>query len=217
MKGIAVVLVGLSGFASHARADAPPTDRITIDIVTLNGTGCPTGTAFVSMSPDNSAFHIGYSSYVAQIGVGARPTDFRKNCQVNLLVHAPPGFSYAIASVNYIGFASLAAGATALYQANYFFQGQPAPAFDEHSLSGPFNDDFAFSVARDEAALVFSPCNASRALSVTSVVRMSAGTSDPTTSSVVAIDNEGPPTSFHLVWRQCTDTAPGAAGSPPRS
>jgi hypothetical protein len=71
----------------------PPPDRIIIDVVTVNGSGCRPNTAAVAVSPDNTAFTVTYSEYLAQVGVGSKPTDFRKNCQLNLRVHVPQGFT----------------------------------------------------------------------------------------------------------------------------
>jgi len=82
----------------------PPPDRIVIDVVTVNGSGCPAGTAAVAVAEDNTAFTVTYSDYLAQVGVGAKPTDFRKNCQLSLRVHVPQGFTYAIAQADYRGF-----------------------------------------------------------------------------------------------------------------
>src|SRR3712207_1310352 len=69
--------------------EPPPTEKIVIDVVTVNGSGCPVGTAAVAVAPDNTAFTVTYSDYLAQVGVGAKPTDFRKNCQLALQVHVP--------------------------------------------------------------------------------------------------------------------------------
>jgi hypothetical protein len=49
----------------------PPTDHIVIDVVTVNGSGCPPGSAAVAVSPDNTAFTVTYSQYLAQVGVGS--------------------------------------------------------------------------------------------------------------------------------------------------
>src|SRR4051794_10367847 len=74
----------------------PPKDRIVIDVITVNGTGCKAGTAAIAMSSDNTAFTVTYSAYTALVGLGSTSTDFRKNCQLNLIVHVPSGFTYAI-------------------------------------------------------------------------------------------------------------------------
>ena len=200
-------LVLLSLAASTAYADPPPTDRIVIDVITVNGTGCPANTAAVAVSPDNTAFTVSYAAYTAQVGVGASATDFRKNCNLNLLVHVPSGFAYAIASANYRGFASLAAGATASERANYFFQGQSTSGLIIHNLPvGPYMDDWQTTDATDIASLVFSPCGAQRNLNINTELRVSAGTSDPTkTTSFVTMDSTDGAitTTYTFSWLRC--------------
>ena len=204
MQRIGSALV-ISLVGSSASADAPPVDRVVVDTVTVNGSGCPAGTAAVAVSPDNTAFTISYSSYIAQVGVGASPTDFRKNCNLNLIVHVPPGFTYAIAAVDYSGGASLAAGASAVLRTRLFFQGQPAPTLVDHSLSGRFDDLWWFTDTVDSTALVFAPCDSQPHLNLETQVRVTLGTSDPaTTSSFMAMDGaDTAPHMYHLVWKHC--------------
>src|SRR5512142_1289035 len=125
LAGALCGLIGaaLSAVPAHAQGflsspTPPPPDKIVIDVVTVNGSGCPAGTAAVAVSPDNTAFTVTYSQYLAQVGVGATATDFRKNCQLSLAVHVPQGFTFAIAEADYRGFASLAAGASGTERAN---------------------------------------------------------------------------------------------------
>jgi len=199
-------LVVVSWFASSAYADPPPNDHIVIDVITVNGSGCPAGTAAVAVSLDNTAFTVTYSNYLAQVGVGSVPTDFRKNCQLNILVHVPTGFTYAIASANYRGFASLAPGATALERANYFFQGQAPTSFIQHPFAGPMEDDWQSTDTTDLAALVFAPCGVQRNLNINTELRVAAGTSDPTrTTSFMTMDSTDGQitTTYHFAWMQC--------------
>src|SRR5690348_1335009 len=91
--GIALgLLVATPAFATNPPpAPAPPKDKITIDIVTLNGSGCPLlpngqSSAAVAMSPDNTAFTVTFSDYIAQVGPRIPAKDLRKNCQMNVKV-----------------------------------------------------------------------------------------------------------------------------------
>lgn len=186
----------------------PPDDHIVIDIVTVNGSGCPPGSAAVAVAPDNTAFTVTYSEYLAQVGVGARPTDFRKNCQLNVAVHVPSGFTYAIARADYRGFASLAAGATAMQRATYYFQGMPMSDYRTHMFSGAFEDNWQTSDETDIAALVYHPCGQLRNLNINTELRVSAGTSDPaTTTSFLTMDSTDGDisTTYHFHWQHCPD------------
>jgi hypothetical protein len=184
----------------------PPNDHIVIDIVTVNGSGCPPGSAAVAVAPDNTAFTVTYSQYLAQVGVGSKPTDFRKNCQLNVAVHVPSGFTYAIARADYRGFGSLAAGATAMERASYYFQGMPQTEFRSHSFAGSFEDNWQTSDETDIAALIYHPCGALRALNINTELRVAAGTSNPaTTTSFLAMDSTDGAinTTYHFHWQHC--------------
>lgn len=185
---------------------APPTEKITIDLVTINGSGCPAGTTAVAASPSNTSFTVTYSDYLAQVGVGAKPTDFRKNCQLNLLIHIPQGFTYAIAQADYRGFAYLVKGATGLQRASYYFMGQSPTAMESHSFAGPYNDNFQTTDATDVASLVYAPCGEERNLNINTELRVSAGESDPAkTTSFMAMDSTDAniSTIYHLAWKKC--------------
>ncbi|MBH1938221.1 DUF4360 domain-containing protein [Streptomyces sp. AV19] len=209
MTGSAAVALLATAFAPGAGASpqgTPPPDKIVIDVVTVNGSGCPAGTAAVAVAPDNTAFTVSYSNYLAQVGVGSKPTDFRKNCQLGLNVHVPQGFTYAIAQADYRGFAHLERGATGLEKASYYFQGMSQTASQSHRFSGPFSDDWQATDTTDVAALVYAPCGSQRILNVNTELRVAAGSSDPdSTTSFMAMDSADGSvnTLYHFAWKQC--------------
>lgn len=187
-------------------ADDRPTDRVVIDVVTLRGTGCLAGTVAISVAPDNTEFSISYSTYLAQVGVGARPSDARKTCSVSLAIHVPQGFAYSIASAGYRGFASLAPGASALFRANYFFQGESPPPFGERRLAGPYFDDWEYPGDTTDISTPPSCSSGLRTLNINTELQVNAGTSDPTTTtSFVTIDSaDGAITNWYrFLWKRC--------------
>lgn len=189
-----------------APADPPPSNRVVIDVDTVNGSGCPAGTAAVATAGDNTAFTVTYSDYLAQVGVGARPTDFRKNCQLSLHIHTPQGFTFAISKADYRGFASLAHGATGLQRATYYFMGESPSSFVNHTFTGPLVDNWQTTDATAEAALVYAPCGEDRNLNVNTELRVGAGTSDPAKStSFMAMDSTDGSirTVYHFAWKHC--------------
>lgn len=201
-----IVLSSLLGSPAAVPDSAPPAQGITIQVATVNGSGCPLGTAAVAPAWDNTAFTVTYSDYLAQVGVGATPTDFRKNCQLSLRIGIPAGFTFAISEADYRGFASLAPGAVGMERASYYFQGSAATASVSHSFAGPMVDDWLVSDSADVATLNFAPCGVQRNLNVNTELRVSAGSSDPShTTSFMAMDSvDGSVyTVYHLAWKQC--------------
>ena len=183
----------------------PPPDKIVIDVVTVNGSGCPANTAAVAVAANNTAFTVTYSNYLARVGPGSGATDFVKNCQLNLRVHVPQGFTYAIAEADYRGYAHLEPGATGQEQANYYFQGMPQTATVKHPLQTPYDDDWQVTETTDVAALVYAPCGEERNFNVNTQLKVNAGTSDPQKTSFIAMySTDGSlKTTYHFAWKQC--------------
>ncbi|GHD92503.1 DUF4360 domain-containing protein [Streptomyces naganishii] len=183
----------------------PPPDKIVIDVATVNGSGCPQGTAAVAVSPDNTAFTVTYSNYLAQAGGNSDPTAFRKNCQLNLIVHVPQGFTYAIASADYRGFLSLQPGATGTQRASYYFQGSSNTAFKNHPFNGPYNDDWQATDSTDWAQLVWAPCGVLRNFNINTELRVNAGSSAPGKVSFMTMDSTDGDIStvYHMAWKEC--------------
>ncbi|WP_055569343.1 MULTISPECIES: DUF4360 domain-containing protein [Streptomyces] len=183
----------------------PPPDKIVIEVATVNGSGCPLGTAAVAVSEDNTAFTVTYSDYLAKAGGGADPTAFRRNCQLSLIVHVPSGFTYAIASADYRGYASLQPGAKGTEKASYYFQGSPQTAAISHEFKGVYNDNWQATDTTDWAQLVWAPCGVKRNFNINTELRVDLGTSDPAKSSFMTMDSTDGDIStiYHVAWKEC--------------
>jgi hypothetical protein len=184
-------------------ADDVPPGKITVDVVTINGSGCPAGTAAVAVSDDNTAFTVTYSDYTAQAGSGSAPTDFRKNCQLNLRVHYPQGFTFGIAKADYRGFAHLPRDTKGVQRASYYFAGSSSTVTSTHNIAGPKDDNWQFTDSTDIAEIVFAPCGAVRHLNVNTEVR--AYTNPSNQPSFVAMDSTDGSvnTRYQFAWKRC--------------
>ncbi|MFF1561743.1 DUF4360 domain-containing protein [Streptomyces sp. NPDC058279] len=207
LRTLAATGVAASLFGSSALGGGPPPppDRIVIDSVAANGSGCPTGTAAVAVSPDNTAFTVTYSNYLARVGPGAAPTDRTKNRQLNLQAHVPGGYTYAIVSADYRGFASLAPGASGTQRAGYHFQGNAHTTNSTHRFKGAFTDNWHTTDTLNVAALVFAPCGQERTLDINTELQVDPGTSSPSATSFMEMDSTDGSikTVYHLALRQC--------------
>ncbi|MEU2776468.1 DUF4360 domain-containing protein [Streptomyces sp. NPDC007162] len=211
LLGGALAALLTAGLPAQAKAssspvfDDPPPDKIVINVATVNGSGCPAGTTAVAVSEDNEAFTVTYSDYLAQAGGNSDPTAFRRNCQLNLVVHVPGGFTYAIASADYRGFASLQPGATGTQRASYYFQGSSNTASASHPFSGPYNDNWEATDTTDWAQLVWAPCGVQRNFNINTELRVNAGSANPGKVSFMTMDSTDGEIStvYHLAWKQC--------------
>lgn len=193
----------ISTSAAEASTQGAPSGKITVDVQTVNGSGCKAGTAAVAVAPDNTAFTVTYSDYTAVAGPSAGPTDFRKNCQLSLLVHVPQGFTYAIAKADYRGFGSLAAGAIGIERAAYYFMGDSRTDYVTHTFNGPLSDNWQVSDETDYADLVYAPCGENRGLNVNTELRVNAGSSKSTSFMTMDSVDGSVNTTYHFNWKQC--------------
>ena len=201
----ALLTTALPAQGQSSGFEDPPPDKIVIDVATVNGSGCPAGTAAVAVSEDNTAFTVTYSEYLAQAGGNSDPTAFRKNCQLNLIVHVPQGFTYAIASADYRGFAALQPGATGTQRASYYFQGSPNTAAKTHPFNGPYDDNWQATDTTDWAQLVWAPCGVQRNFNINTEIRVGAGTQQPGKVSFMTMDSTDGDIStvYHMAWKEC--------------
>jgi hypothetical protein len=201
----AVLLASLAttGAAAHA-APAGVDDDMVINVAAANGSGCPLGSADVTVSPDSKAFTVTYSQFTAQTGTGIKPTDFRKNCQLALDVHVPQGYTYAIAGADYRGYAHLDGGASGSESANYYFQGEPQSTRIRHDFTGPIDSDWERTDSVRISSLSFLPCGEQRYLNVNTELRVNHGWSTSTTNFLTMDSTDGHiDTVYHVAWKKC--------------
>jgi hypothetical protein len=192
--------------AASAKPWTPPTDKMVIDVVAANGSGCPGKTANVTVAPDRTAFTVTYSEFTAQVGVGAKPTDFRRNCQLALNVHVPQGYTYAIAGADYRGFAHLEAGATGTETAFFYFQGESQTTKIKHDFSGYTDSDWQRTDTVGIGSLSYLRCGEERFLNLNTELRVAGGWSNTkkTTSFMTMDSTDGRiDTVYHFAWKKC--------------
>ncbi len=201
------LVFGLVLGIGNSFADAPDPGTIFIKKLTYGGTGCPAGTAAVNLSTDATAFTLIFDNFLAQKGPGIPLAESRKNCQVNLLLHVPAGFPYAVASVDYRGYADLAAGAKGMQKSTYYFQGQAPTASAWTTWTGPYANNWQ---TRDEvatASLVWAPCGVERSVNINAQLQLQPGSSSASSQSIMSMDSEDGQftTIYHLVWQHCSN------------
>lgn len=207
LTGSATVLL-VTAFAPPAGAAAPapaPPGQITVDVATVNGSGCRPGSAAVAVAPDNTAFTVTYSEYIAQAGGNVPSVEGRKNCLLSLVVNVPQGYTYAVSKVDYRGFGSLQPGAVGTQKASYYFQGMSQTAYRTHRFQGALDDNWQATDTTGIEALVFAPCGEKRNFNINTELRAEVGTSDATRTSFMALDStDGSFSSlYHFTWKEC--------------
>lgn len=147
LVSFAIAMLSLPSFADDIRLGNPA----------YNGTGCPSGSASVALSPDFKSLSILFSQFMVQAGGTSGRTLERKNCDVAVPVHVPNGLSVSVINIDYRGFHSLPAGSMAQFNAEYFFAGARGPSYSKFFM-GPYADNYVLRNSLTGAAVSWSPC-----------------------------------------------------------
>lgn len=193
-------LAVLPASANAATSQVVP-PYFTVSPLSVNGSGCPPNSAAVSQASDNT-FTITYSQYQAEAGQGAPIGAFRRNCQINVRVGVPQGWTFGITEVDYRGYAHMGYGARGLLTASYYFAGLPATLYQRHELRGYRDGDYEFS---DRAAvLAWAPCHFNTTLNVNTALQAYQAT-DPSDVTLMTVDSTdvNMSTVYHLGFRRC--------------
>lgn len=166
------------------------------------GTGCPAGSASVTLSPDSKQLSILFDQYLLEAGgITGRRND-RKSCNIAIPVHVPQGFSVSIFAIDYRGYNLIPQGGQSRFQVEYFFAGQRGPSA-QRIFSGPTDSDFTFTNNLQATALVWSACGADVNLRVNSSMTLQTNNrGDQAMSSVDSMDISSGIV-YHLQWKRC--------------
>jgi hypothetical protein len=183
----------------------PDPDTVHIKRLAYAGSGCPPGSAVADLAPDRTAFTLMFSEFIAELGPGVPAREARKNCQVNLSLHVPHGFTYGIASVDYRGYGIIERGTVGRQQATYYFQGQAPDATAWEDMWGPFDDIWHVRHEVEYASIVWAPCGVERSLNINAQLRVEHRSGPRTSKAIMGMDSEDGNLHqiFHVVWAEC--------------
>ena len=192
-----------ASYSGSALADVP--NYVRIVGITYAGSGCPAGSVGNNVSPDFQAFTLLFDQYQAAAGPGVPFGQKRKNCQVNVSMDIPNGWSYTLFTVDTRGYVSLQPGVRAMEQSTYYFQGQQLTGREQTVIYGPTDRNYQATDQITMANQVWSPCGVVRSLNINTEVRVdnSAAPNNQGMMTVDSIDGQ-----FKLIygirWRRCS-------------
>ncbi len=197
-----LLLAALS--ATAAQAQSP--DYVRVRGISYAGTGCPAGTVSQNVASDYQAFTLLFDSFVAETGPNAPFSAKRKNCQINLDLDFPAGWSFTVFTVDYRGYVSLDGGVNALQQSQYYFQGQAQTGRLRTTMNGPTDRDYQIRDQLGVADQIWSPCGERRALNINAEVRLDSANNQRGRGVITldSIDGSLKTTQrYGLAWRRC--------------
>jgi hypothetical protein len=188
-------------FAAVASQGAkPPPQQVTVNSINYGGSGCPQGSVGTSFSNDRTSFTLIFDQFVASTGPGVAIGEGRKNCQINVNLNIPGGWSFSIATVDYRGYVQLPAGMTAEQKSIYYFQGEVAQASSGSKFVGPISKDYLSRDTIPLTAVVWMPCGRVVPVNINAQVRlMGRGQGQITTDSIDGKVRQ----ILGLQWKRC--------------
>lgn len=192
---IAALLIG-SSFAGTAFAD-----DIALGEPGYGGTGCPDGSASVTLSPDAKSLSIIFDEYYVEAGGSTNKSMQRKSCNIAIPVHVPQGLSVSVLNIDYRGYNSLPAGAKSTFAVEYFFAGVQGPKFNK-VFNGALDKDYLIQNKLKASALVWSACGADVNLRTNSSIRVQTKQNKEALATVDSQDVSAAIV-YQLQWKQC--------------
>ncbi|NKE56690.1 DUF4360 domain-containing protein [Lentzea sp. PSKA42] len=174
----------------------PPPGPVTIDVVSVSGTGCPKGTTTVAMSQDNEAFTVTYSDFLVQ----AKGSEAKKSCTIALRLNHAAGYTYGIAATDFRGFAHLTEGAKGVVRNDYRFPGFPT-RHSMHTYQGPMSDNW--HVTDTPGGVAHGPCKDRKPLTIEAELKVN-GKGNTSFMSMDSTDSSVS-TTFRLSWKKCAE------------
>jgi hypothetical protein len=195
--------VCLSGSAV-AEPVVPAPGSIRVESLAYQGDGCPAGSAAVDIAHYGNAFTVIFSEFIVQQGPDVARAEAEKGCNVTVALTVPPGLTYAVTSVDYRGYASIAPGAVGYHRGMYHFQGGPPLRSAWTPFAGARDEDWHVREVAD--TVVWGKCRTERKLQLKAHLRLERGRSAATDSSFMTIDSQDGEIrqTYHLAWSSCT-------------
>jgi hypothetical protein len=139
---VAAALAAVALNPGRALAAGPDPSSVYISSISYGGTGCPQGSVGSAFTDDRRHATLIFDAFVASSGPGVPVTEGRKNCQLNINVHAPRSVAWAAnLRLDHRGYVQAPAGVTAT---------QSDTAYSSQILVGtPHATTFTGPVARD--------------------------------------------------------------------
>jgi len=183
--------------------------QITATLEAINGSGCPAGSVTVVPYPDGTGIVLSYSNFYVQRGGTSTVIQGYQNCNLDIRMGVPSGFTFAISKAVYYGYAFVLPGATARLIAKYNYQGQ-VPFSSNHIINtvSPYDDNWTVIDEFDVPTMVWAPCGQDIILTDAYELRVQpyGPSSSPTDVSFVTVNKSDHSirTELNFAWKECT-------------
>jgi len=166
------------------------------------GTGCPAGSASVSLSPDQNEISILFDQFVAEAGGSTRRSVDRKACELSVPLHIPQGYSATVIQTDFRGFNLVSRGGMNRLNTEYFWAGSRGPSYS-NLYTGPQNDDYFATNGVVASGVVWTPCGMSTNLRIRATIMTQ--TNRQMEQSMMTVDSADITGGliYHIQWMRC--------------
>lgn len=197
---LSAVLATALGSASAFGQEGPGHGEVEIKDMTANGSGCPIGTATVTVTNSDPDGPVDSGKVLFEEFIVEKPGKARKFCNLALDLKFPQGWSYTIDKVNIPGYAEIQEGVTATVSSEASFRGTSARAKKTRKQEGYWEGSFELEEGFGQT--VWSPCGRVLPLNL-KITATLGGESDVEDGSVLVIGGEESAQYFSIRWRRC--------------
>lgn len=159
------------------------------------GSGCPAGTADISLS--NNVVSVAASNFVASTGPGVPYSSGRKNCQATLSVNIPRGYQFAFKESRLPVQVVSERGTQVTATSAYYFQGEATE--DQNTATVPAGASGSVTLVNSFAPSAWSSCGGSATVSINNALRASNSANRSASGSVRLRGT----LNTRVVWRAC--------------
>lgn len=200
---LALASVVTATLATSALAQNQPNPgEVYVENMTYGGSGCPAGTVADNLSPDAKAITFIFSDFTVDTPAN-NGRDVKKNCQVNLQLHVPQGWTYTLFSVDYRGYVELDQGSRARLRSWYRI-GPDEVRIANTKMEGPRSQDYHQRANVPLDALPWLSCSdSSTVISISTEIK---GEGRKALVTVDSIDGEVSH-QYGIAWRRCSTSS----------
>jgi len=163
--------------------------QISLGQPAYGGTGCPAGSASVSLTQDAQTLSILFDSFVVQAPTAQNAAFDRKNCNLRIPVRVGPGYQVALIAFDYNGFAAIPAGGRGNFEARYAYVGQVRPAIFRKTFSGGQANNYSLKNELISTSIDWSPCSTGKDLMMVVDANILAMTNSRNDAAQLSIDS----------------------------
>ncbi len=163
--------------------------QISLGSPIYGGTGCPAGSASVSLTEDQQTLSILFDSFVVQAPTIQGASFDRKNCNLRIPVRVGPGYQVALIAFDYQGFAAIPQGGRGQFQARYSYVGQVRPAIFNKNFSGGQANNYSLKNELISTSVDWSACSTGKDLMMVVDANILAMTNNRNDAAQLTIDS----------------------------